>query len=151
MVAISGSICLYCVGIVLQCSIAYPLLLLDYKLLGVWMWFCVWTCCKATCTLSSSNYRGRVILKLTFVGTMKIYICEIVSFAINLLLGEDYYLRHQVRHILQQQQLLGVIKYGYVICTYHTESISNPIRSWCMVIDLVGCPKEWLAQVSPRS
>lgn len=33
------SICLYCVGIVLQCSIACPFLLLDYKLLGVWIWF----------------------------------------------------------------------------------------------------------------
>lgn len=31
VVAICGSICLYCVGIVLQCSIAYPLLLLDYN------------------------------------------------------------------------------------------------------------------------
>lgn len=43
VVAICHSICLYCVGIVLQCSIACPLLLLDYKLLGVWMWFFVWT------------------------------------------------------------------------------------------------------------
>ena len=42
VLAICCSISLCCVGIVLQSSIACPLLLLDYKLLGVWMWFFVW-------------------------------------------------------------------------------------------------------------
>lgn len=105
VVAICHSICLYCVGIVLQCSIACPLLLLDYKLLGgMDVVFCLdhFTCCKATCTLSPSKYRGHVTPKLTIVGAVKIYMYEIVSFAVGLLwkgIEGIYYLKCQLRHI----------------------------------------------------
>lgn len=37
------------------------------------------TCCKATCTLFLSNYRGCVPLKLTIVPTIKIYMCLLQS------------------------------------------------------------------------
>lgn len=56
---------------------------------GMDMFFLFWpfSCCKATHTLSPSKYRGHVALKLAVVRAMKIYICDIVSFAISWLLG----------------------------------------------------------------
>lgn len=65
--------------------------------------FCLdhFTCCKATHTISFSKCRGTIAFKIEIVRAVKIYVCEIVFFAVYCGAGrrENYHLKHLPRHI----------------------------------------------------